>query len=86
MSPRHDSRSGPGESNRPAVRRRTPVRLNTFFCSQVHDLVLSVHPSEMGRRKSIQCSRIGVMPILQVKQVKSSDIVELSLYWIVRNQ
>ena len=68
---------------------KLPYQMPTiFFCSQAVgscNLVLLVHRSEMGKRKSIQYSRIGATPILQVKQVKRPGMIELSMYWIVRN-
>ena len=55
-----------------------------FFCSQAVgscNLVLLVHQSKMGKTKSIQNSRIGAMPILQVTLVRrpGTTLVELEL-------
>ena len=49
------------------------LRWVLFFCSQAVgscNLVLFIHHSKMRRWKSVQNSRIGAMPIVQMKQVK----------------
>ena len=60
-----------------------------FFCSQPLsscNLVLLVHPLVMRSRKSVQDSRIGAMPSLQVTQVKRTCNCFKSCCWTVSKQ
>ena len=60
-----------------------------IFCSQPLsscNLVLLVHPLVMRSRKSVQDSRIGAMPSLQVTQVKRTCNCFKSCCWTVSKQ